>query len=214
MKKLKSKNMKLIYIMDPLCGWCYGNIENLQQIYNKYKDVLDLEILPAGMWTGSNARRQSKPIAEYIKKHDLQVEQDTGVAFGKDYFLLIEDENIVLDSEVPSRAIAVVKELWPDRLLPFTAEVQKARYLHGKDLNLNQTYLHICDQLNLDIEKFFEAFHSESIKIATLETFDRAAQYANSYPTLLLEVKNKKFILEQGYASFESMVERIEKLIY
>ncbi|WP_243230404.1 DsbA family protein [Flavobacterium pectinovorum] len=206
--------MKLIYIMDPLCGWCYGNIVNTQKIYNKYKDILDFELLPAGMWTGANTRSQSKAMAQYFKKHDLQVEQTTGTEFGEDYFILIEDENIVLDSELPSRAIVAVKKLWPEKTVSFTAEVQKARYLHGKDLNSNQTYLQICDDLKLDIEQFIEAFHSDFIKKDTLETFEQARQYATSYPTLLLEIKNKKFILEQGYAGFETIVERIEKLIY
>lgn len=101
---------KLIYVMDPLCGWCYGNITNTQKLYDKYKDELDFEILPAGMWTGANARKQSKQMAQFIKKHDPQVQQTTGTEFGKDYFEFIENEAIVLDSEVPSRTIVSVKK--------------------------------------------------------------------------------------------------------
>ncbi|MFH7018882.1 DsbA family protein [Flavobacterium sp. FlaQc-47] len=206
--------MKLIYVMDPLCGWCYGNAANTQKLYNKYKEILDFEILPAGMWTGANARKQSKPMAEYIKKHDLQVQHTTGTAFGEAYFKLIENENVILDSEVPSRAIVTVKKLCPEKAVSFAVEVQKARYLHGQDLNLIQTYLKICDDLKLDIEKFAASFDSQFIKNTTLETFETARQYANSYPTLLAEKKNEEFILEQGYASFETIAERIEELLY
>jgi putative protein-disulfide isomerase len=206
--------MKLIYVMDPLCGWCYGNAANTQKLYNKYKEILDFEILPAGMWTGTNARKQSKPMAEYIKKHDLQVQHTTGTAFGEAYFKLIENEDVILDSEVPSRAIVAVKKLWPEQAVSFAVEVQKARYLYGRDLNIIQTYLKICDDLKLDIEKFIEAFNSEYIKNTTLETFEMAGQYANSYPTLLAEKKNKEFVLEQGYASFETIVNKIEELLY
>lgn len=206
--------MKLIYVMDPLCGWCYGNAANTQKLYNKYKEIFDFEILPAGMWTGANARKQSKPMAEYIKKHDLQVQHTTGTAFGEAYFKLIENEDVILDSEVPSRAIVTVKKLWPEQAVLFALEVQKARYLYGQDLNQIQTYLKICDDLKLDIEKFTASFDSEFIKNATLETFETAGQYANSYPALIAEKKNEEFVLEQGYAGFETIAKRIEELLY
>ena len=188
--------MKLIYVMDPLCGWCYGNTANTQKVYAKYKNVLEFEIFPAGMWIGPNARKQSKPMAEYIKKHDLQIQQKTGMEFGGSYFKLIESEDIVLDSEVPSRAIVAIKKIWPAQAVPFAIEVQKARYWHGRDLNNDGTYLSICDDLRLDKNQFLEAFHSELLQQATLETFALAHQYANSYPTLLAEKEGELFVLE------------------
>jgi len=198
--------------MDPLCGWCYGNSTNTQKLYEKYKDQIDFEILPAGMWIGTNARKQSKQMAQFIKKHDPQVQQTTGTEFGKAYFEFIENENIVLDSEVPSRAIVSVKKLWESQSIPFAIEVQKARYWYGKDLNSDETYLSICDTLGLDKVDFLKTFHSETIKKETQETFVLAQQYASSYPTLLAEKERKIYILEQGYASFETITKQIDLL--
>ena len=204
---------KLIYVMDPLCGWCYGNSTNTQKLYEKYKDQIDFEILPAGMWIGTNARKQSKQMAQFIKKHDPQVQQTTGTEFGKAYFEFIENENIVLDSEVPSRAIVSVKKLWESQSIPFAIEVQKARYWYGKDLNSDETYLSICDTLGLDKVDFLKTFHSETIKKETQETFVLAQQYTSSYPTLLGEKQDEIYILEQGYASFETITKQIDTLL-
>ena len=200
--------------MDPLCGWCYGNSNNTQKLFDKYKDILDFEILPAGMWTGTNARKQSKQMAGYIKKHDLQVQQVTGTSFGDNYFKLIEDESIVLDSEVPSRAIVTVQNLWASQSIPFAFQVQKARYWHGKDLNKVETYLDICEDLKLDQAQFLEAFQSGLLKKATQEIFQLAQSYTRSYPSLLVQKANKTFVIEQGYASFETIVNEINTLIY
>lgn len=208
------KELKLIYVMDPLCGWCYGNYVTTQNLYETYHSRIGFEILPAGMWVGANARKQSKQMAAYIKKHDLQIQQATGTAFGESYFKLIEDENIILDSEVPSRAIVTVKKLWAQQTVPFTIAVQKARYLYGKDLNQDGTYLSICEDLELDKTQFLETFYSDQLKKETQETFLLAQQYANSYPTLLAEKGKKMFVLEQGYAPFESIANQIESLIY
>ncbi|MCD0488787.1 DsbA family protein [Pedobacter sp. MC2016-14] len=203
---------KLIYIMDPLCGWCYGNSSNTQKLYDKYKNVLDFEILPAGMWTGTNARKQSKQMAQFIKKHDPQVQQTTGTEFGKEYFEFIENEEVALDSEVPSRAIVSIKKLWASQAIPFAVEVQKARYWYGKDLNEDETYLRICEKFGLDKTEFLQVFHSEIIKKETQQTFALAKQYASSYPTLLAEKEGKYYVLEQGYASFETISNRIDEI--
>jgi putative protein-disulfide isomerase len=212
-KNVTNPRVKLIYVMDPLCGWCYGNSSNTKKLYEKYKDVLDFEILPAGMWIGENARQQSKQMAQFIKKHDPQVQQTTGTEFGKAYFEFIENENILLDSEVPSRAIVSVKKIWDSQAIPFAIEVQKARYWYGKDLNKDVTYSSICENLGLDKTQFLSTFHSEAIKQQTKETFALAQQYASSYPTLLAEKDGKLYVLEQGYASFESIAKQIDQLV-
>jgi putative protein-disulfide isomerase len=202
--------MKLIYIMDPLCGWCYGNSQTIQKLHDKYKDKLEFEMLPAGMWTGQNARKQSKQMATYIKKHDLHIQQQTGTLFGADYFKLIEDESIVLDSEIPSRAIVTVTKNWKVKTIPFAIEVQKARYLYGNDLNIDATYEAICQLLSLDTNAFFLNFYSTDIKQETQNTFALAQKKASSYPTLLLENNGESYLLEQGYAAFDTIVEHIQ----
>jgi protein-disulfide isomerase-like protein with CxxC motif len=40
--------------MDPLCGWCYGNSDNVLELFEKYKNEIKFEILPGGMWVGEN----------------------------------------------------------------------------------------------------------------------------------------------------------------
>lgn len=48
----------------------------------------------------------------------------------------------------------------------FTLAVQKARHFYGKDLDLDldETYLSICENLNLDKTQFLETFHSDQLK--------------------------------------------------
>ncbi|MCW3467146.1 DsbA family protein [Chitinophaga nivalis] len=203
--------MKLIYIMDPLCGWCYGNYPNTLRTAEKYQHSIPMEIVPGGMWAGANVRRQSKQMAAYFRKHDEQIAALTGTAFGEAYFQFITDENILLDSEVPSRAIVTVQQHWPDKSVAFAAAVQKARYADGKDLNETMVYEDICTALDIDTPAFLSLFPSAEMKAATQEAFRRAAGYAMSYPTLLLEKDGKTFLIEQGYSTFEEVVGQIEK---
>lgn len=111
--------MKLIYVMDPLCGWCYGNYKNTLQTAERYNGQIDFELIPAGMWAGHNVRRQSKQMAGYFIKHDQQIASLTGTVFGEAYFQLIHQEEVLLDSEIPSRAIVTVQQFWPEKKCGF-----------------------------------------------------------------------------------------------
>lgn len=197
--------------MDPLCGWCYGNSDNMLKLYDQYRNDLDFEILPGGMWTGPNVRKQSPQMVNFFLKHDSAVADRTGITFGEGYFELLKEE-IVLNSEIPSRAMVSMKAIAPEKTVPFMVAVQKARYYWGKDLNLDAAYLEICENLGIDPQQFLEAFHSEEMQQATLQSFNEAAQYAQSFPTMLVEKDGKYTIIEQGYAPFSELEKHIELL--
>jgi putative protein-disulfide isomerase len=205
--------MKLIYVMDPLCGWCYGNSNHTLALFEAYKDILDFVIVPGGMWAGPNVRMQSPQMASYFQKHDERIAELTGTEFGEAYFQFIQQQEVELDSEIPSRAILTVQEFWNGWNIPFMVALQQARYRDGKDLNMDNTYLEICHQLGIDGTEFLGHFHSESIKESTQAAFSTAIQYASSYPTLLFEENNQLTLLEQGYSSLTEITKNIDLLI-
>lgn len=204
--------MKLVYVMDPLCGWCYGNSLNTEKLYSEFGNEFEFEILPAGMWSGNQAKMQDQNMASYFMKGDKQIAQLTGTQFGDAYFEFIHNESVVLDSEVPSRAIVTIKNISPEKSVPYAIEVQRARYAHGKDLNNEQTYISICEALHINSADFMEKFSSEKMKQQTQETFIKASRYASSYPTLLLEKDSKHYVVEQGYRPYSQLVDTINQI--
>lgn len=205
--------IKLIYVMDPLCGWCYGNSNHTLALFEVYKDILDFVIVPGGMWTGPNVRMQSPQMASYFQKHDEQIARLTGTVFGEAYFQFIHQQEVKLDSEIPSRAIVTVQKFWNKLNVPFMVALQQARYRKGKDLNMDQTYLEICLDLGIDRTEFLQYFHSEEMKKITQEVFGTAIQYASSYPTLLFEAQGRLTLVEQGYSSLAEITKNIDRLI-
>ena len=47
---------KIYYVMDTMCGWCYGFSDVITKIQEKYKEVYDFSILPGGMWVGDKVK--------------------------------------------------------------------------------------------------------------------------------------------------------------
>jgi len=200
--------------MDPLCGWCYGHIDNTIKIYNDFKGRADFEVLPGGMWSGNNTRNQSVQMMNYFLKHDAVIAERTGIQFGEAYINFIKNRHdVVLDSEIPSRAIVTVNRIASDHTVSFAVEVQRARYFYGKDLNLNETYSEIIIKLQIDEKRFFDSFNSEELKDSTREIFRKAASYARSYPTMLAEKDGRLHVLEQGYASYEELKNSVLQIL-
>ncbi|MGY0038572.1 hypothetical protein [Pedobacter sp. NJ-S-72] len=106
-----------------------------------------------------------------------------------------------------------VQQFWNAQNIPFMVAVQQARYRDGKDLNMEGTYLNICNQLGIDEAGFLINFRSKKMKETTQIAFSNAIQYASSYPTLLFEEQDQLTLLEQGYSSLAEITKNIDLLI-
>ena len=126
--------MEIVYVLDPRCGWCNGNAETITKIYEKYKDKVNFRVLSGGMWTGDKARKNCPEVVQYIKDHDPEVQQSTGARFSPEYEQnVLGNQNIIFDSEPPSRAIVVANKLNPESAFLFAEDVIRAQFIGGKD---------------------------------------------------------------------------------
>ena len=205
----QNKQKKLLmYIMDPYCGWCYANSQNILKLSEDY----NIEIIPAGIWSGANSRTGNE-VKEFITKGSRVVTAKTGVQFTSMFFDLI-DKNTKLDSEIPCRAINVIKKLHDHKVVAqFTHEIFKSHYFDGKDLNILQTYFDICEKLKLD----FEIFHKELENVDNIDNtqyeFNRAYQLARKYPTLIAVSDNGDIELVEGNFKIDELKSNIARIL-
>lgn len=193
--------------MDPYCGWCYGNSKNIVELSSKYK----IEIIPAGMWSGANSRTGLE-VKEFITKGSRVVTAKTGVQFTNRFFDLLEKDT-KLDSEIPSRAINVVKKIAEDKQVEFTFQIQKEHYFGGKDLNILQTYHDICETLEIDFDKFHTELENQENIDNTQYEFNRAYQLARKYPTFIAVSENGDIELIEGNYNLDKYTQEIERIM-
>ncbi|SFB25978.1 hypothetical protein [Clostridium frigidicarnis] len=90
---------KIYYIMDPMCGWCYGFSDVITKINDRYKEDFEFTILPGGMWRDENVKKMNSELASYIKSHNKQIESLTNKHFGEGFEKnILENEEAILDS--------------------------------------------------------------------------------------------------------------------
>lgn len=199
--------------MDPHCGWCYGNSQNISELYAQYNNEITFELLVGGMWMGNNAPQGGPGLGQFINTHSPRMEATTGAFVSKSYYELAHDTNYVFSSLEPAAAIVLVKELAPKKTFAFAKAVQKASFAGGKRLDKIETYIPILDGLKLDAHTFQETWLSEDNIQKTLEEIKIARQWASGFPTLLQQDESGIRTLASGYFNLEKMAQTIDKIV-
>lgn len=205
--------MKILYIMDPHCKWCYATSDAIQQLNDTLEGKLPFEVIPAGMLAGEFSQIQSPVYAFAHRKLDASITKETGIVFGEGYKTALEEKEMMLDSLVPSRAIMACRATAPQLTLQFAHQILHARFYEGKDLNEQTVYLEICEQLGIDKQTFFQHFSSDENEENTRQAFLFAEKYAEHYPTLLYEEDGEMDILTEGYSPYSIIELRLSKLL-
>jgi putative protein-disulfide isomerase len=206
---------KLIYVFDPLCGWCYGFTGVVSALFDKYQGKYEFDIVSGGMIRHERIAPMAK-MHDYIKGAYPRLEQMTGAKFGDAYLeKLLPSTTIMMDSHTPSYALEAMRTLQPESLIHFAHNLQKAHYMDGMDYNVLDNYAPLAEALGVPGETFKAKLLDEDVRYAAEQNFAWCANIGvQSYPTLIMETDKGLFLVAQGYRSLtdvELVLESIEK---
>lgn len=203
----------LIYVYDPLCGWCYGFHPVMEKIQQRFSGSLNIEVKPGGLATGDRA----EPIGQgysYISEASKQVEKATGIQFGENFKLLAEEGSYLYDSVPPCRAQMVINQLTPEHALSFAGVLHKALFLRGMNLNEAATYLTLIEEFDIDPDTFMNLFHSEKIAERLWEEFKWCENAGvTGFPALLIRIGEEVSLMTRGYRPYDTIESHIHHLI-
>lgn len=212
MSKMKPS---LIYIYDALCGWCYGFSPVMKNLYYKYKEEFDFQVISGGMILGDRVGPISQ-MAPYIKSAYKNVEETTGVKFGNKFINeVLEEGTMLLSSEKPSIALSVFKSYLPQEAVLFAHDIQKALNYYGLDLNKDDTYIDLIKPFNLPADEFIAKLNNEEYRQLAYYDVALARQLqVTGYPAAFIKTGELKFhMIAKGYATEETMELRIQNVL-
>jgi putative protein-disulfide isomerase len=189
----------------------------MKKIYSEYKNKLDFEVLSGGMILPDHPVPISS-IAGYVSTAYKNVEELTGIKFGKDYLWHIEhpdQSDWFLNSEKPAIALCVFKEYYPELQVIFAADLQYALHYEGRDLTDDEAYRHLLEKYNIPEEEFYEKMQEVEYKEMAHYEFALCKQLqVTGFPALLLQQSETKFhLLARGYTDYESLVKRLDNVL-
>nr|WP_315591606.1 DsbA family protein [uncultured Cupriavidus sp.] len=140
--------MTLTYLLDPLCGWCYGAGAPLTQIVNS--TGLQLTLLPTGLFSAEGARAMDDKFAAYAWANDQRIERLTGQVFSERYRdQVLGNRAQPFDSGPATVALTAVHLSAPEREFEALKAIQRARYVDGLDITDLTTLVEVLASLGL-----------------------------------------------------------------
>ncbi|WP_027054237.1 DsbA family protein [Mesorhizobium erdmanii] len=130
--------MRITYLFDPLCGWCYGAspvLEKLSQL-----NGVTLDLAPTGLFAGEASRPMDSHFAAYAWQNDQRIARLTGQPFSDAYReQVLGATGGLFDSAPATLGLVAVCLMEPARELEALKALQRARYQDGRnnsDLNV------------------------------------------------------------------------------
>ncbi|MCM2972699.1 DsbA family protein [Larsenimonas suaedae] len=139
---------RLIYLFDPLCGWCYGAGSALPSLLASTD--LTLYMQPTGLFSGEGARLMDEVFADYAWRNDQRISRLTGREFSTRYReQVLTDHAQSFDSGPVTVALTAVHLSAPEREFDALEAIQRARYVDGCDITRLETLSAILESSGL-----------------------------------------------------------------
>lgn len=204
--------MKLLYVGDPMCSWCYGFGKEMTELMAMHP-ALELEIIVGGVRAGATDVLDQAG-KEFRLGHWARVEAQSGLPFNR--AALMARENFVYDTEPVCRAVVAARKLAPqaDLLAVFRA-LQQAFYVDGLDTTDGRVLAGVvAAQLQLAAEDVLRVWQDSDTILQTKADFVRArALGVRSFPALLLDTGKGVVEVSGGYAHAAQLHHQLQALL-
>lgn len=142
-------NPEIIYLFDPLCGWCYGAGAGIARLLSEPGITVIMQ--PVGLFAGAGARPMDPGFASYIVKADERITAMTGQPFSDAY-----RQNVLfggtqkIDSGPATLALTAVHVTEPEKVGDALKAIQAARYADGRDITSLAVLTEILTEAGLE----------------------------------------------------------------
>ena len=187
---------RLIYVMDPMCSWCWGFAPVVQALAEQASAVgVGMRLVVGGL------RRERRVMDRAGRERTLSywraVHDASGQPFDLDGGL---PDGLIYDTEPACRALVAARDLDERRVGALARRMQQAFYVERCDVTQAQRLVELAEEVGLARAAFAERFDSQAIRDATAADFDWARNLGIAgFPTLLAEHDGQLALLTNGY---------------
>lgn len=209
--------MKLVYIGDPMCSWCYGFGKELAALTRQHPE-LPLQIIVGGLRVGGTEVLDQAG-KQFRLAHWARVGAASGLPFNREG--LMARENFIYDTEPICRAVVTARIIAPQAdLLQVFRALQAGFYVDAADT----TDAHILAALGakalaeaghgIDAAAFLAVWQAGTTIAATRDDFAIARHLGvRSFPALLLERDGLLEFIGSGYAAADELERLLQQLL-
>ena len=194
---------KLLYVVDPMCSWCWGFTEIRREVSEAFPD-LEWQLVMGGLAPDSD-ELMDEATKSYVQDAWRAVAQRTGAEFNHDFW----NECAPRRSTYPScRAVIVAGE--SGKAEEMLAAIQRAYYQEACNPSDTEVLTALAADIGLDPATFEAALDSPETQTQLTEDFAlRSAIGAYSFPSVGLLDGEETQLITTGWCDAHALVSAI-----
>lgn len=206
----RSEKPTIIYIYDAYCGWCYGFSPVMNRLHKEYSNRFGFLVLSGGLIRGERIGPMDKPTADYIRKATPRLEEYTGVKVSETYLAQLDNPSRQNNSNIPARAMVVLRKYAPERSVEFASWLQKKLFTEVADLSKEEVYKEAATAFGLNPDTFLQEM--KAAQPAVDSEFEMVQSWGiNGFPAVILDRGDTLIALSNGYAPFEDLDKALQR---
>ncbi|WP_293266360.1 DsbA family protein [Neptunomonas sp.] len=201
--------MQLLYIMDPMCSWCWAFSPTIDAIKQQFPN-LPITYVMGGLAADSESTMPAEQ-QEAIQSIWSQIEAKTGTRFNHDFWTKCTPRRSTWQA---CRAILAAENIQSGAAPGMARAIQHAYYLEAKNPSDNATLIALAESLGIDPSEFSKQLNSTSIQQEFEENLRVSQQLdVSGFPALRLLEGQQATRVSDGYSSPDDVIKRLNNTL-
>ena len=200
--------MRLIYVMDPMCSWCFGFAPELASFLANHPEA-KVDWVMGGLAPDST---QPMPDEQWqtIASYWHQIEAKTQVTFNHEFWQL----NTPYRSTYPAcRAVLCAEQMKPGSAGLMVDAIQKAFYQQALNPALPEALVECASALGLDSSAFSALLTSPEIEQQLQQHLAISQQLrVQGFPALFFVEENQAYPLALGFCQAQDLEQQLARI--
>ena len=192
---------ELIFVVDPMCSWCWGFHPVIEKLRKEYKDNYKFSLVVGGLRT-KGQMLWNEESRKYLSHHWDTVAKKTGQPFLPN---ILNKTHFEYDTYPACKAVVTVRELWGnEEAFKYLSKIQYAFYAEGRNITEEETLRIYVMQ---DKELFSNFYQSPRAETLMQNDFSKArAMGANAFPSIVKIDEDGHMVCKKGYQTIEEIL--------
>jgi putative protein-disulfide isomerase len=202
--------MRFLYVMDPMCVWCYGFQPELDRFLEQYPSA-EVDWIMGGL-----APDTKEPMNENLKKaissYWHKVEQVSQVTFNHSYW----DRNTPYRSTYQAcRAVISAEKLIVKYSKNMVSAIQTAYYREARNPSLDKTLIDCAKTIGFCEKQFLDVLYAKETELQFQKHLAITRHFqVSGFPALFyINEENKAYPLTHGFCKAEALSERFKAIL-
>lgn len=201
--------MRFLYVMDPMCSWCYAFQPELDAFLEKHRAAEVVWIM--GGLAPDNTEPMDDNLKQTISSYWHQIEKQSSVLFNHDFWEL----NTPFRSTYPAcRAVIASESLKVNTSQSMVSAIQEAYYRKAENPSFEETLVACACSIGLDKNQFQDVVRSELTEQGLQQHLNITHQLqVSGFPALFyVNDRSEAYPLTLGYCKAEELERNLRNI--